>query len=748
MVEVILTGCQPEPLGSYLKALGVLRLVGAQLDPAACGRWTADGFALTGPTREELVAFFTDRYRPTPLVAPWNGSSGFRPNDQQAGIAAIEASTHDRLATYRHAIAEARAVVAWAEQTGRSKERTKGELLEACRARLPDEAVAWIDAAAVLVDDGVRFPPLLGTGGNVGRLEFSNNFMQRLAEVLCLRQGRGAPTPSDARRWLEAALFADQDAPRVAGPIGQFDPGAAGGVNAAPVGDAPSLVNPWEYVLLLEGALLFASAAARRLGAQGRAGAGLPFMVAASPVGYASGTPGEPDRGELWAPMWERPTTARELAYLIGEGRADWQRRQARTGLDLARAATSLGVDRGISAFVRHAFVERFGRSMLAVPAGRIAVRDRPEIPVLGQLDAWLTSARGGNNPPAAVAAALRRVDAAMMALTRHGGARQLQDVLVATAEAELAVGRATSFRERAHLGPVDGLSAGQWLPQLGDGLAELRVAAALASQHERASSLRFLLRPIKRNEKTGRLEWTKRPVPPPSLGVAALPQVLAGALVRRAVEAQTDDNEADTDGKTPADELVGVQTAYPHRVGALLEDVARLVDDRLDQDRLDQLVPALLLLDWHDASGQPLLRTPVPPLERPPHPAWALLAPFFHGRPITLGRRRPGQVRQASGLHGPQPRANPHLGGQGRMVHLIPEVNWPALLLAGRIEPVVSAALRRLRIARLDPLIRDPAAVALGVSGQRLAAALTCPITPTAASLLLRRVAIDLLSD
>lgn len=741
MTELLLSGCRPEPLGSYLKALGVLRLVGEQLDPAARGRWAAGGFALTGPEREELLGFLLDRYQPTPLVAPWNGSSGFWPKDQQAGITAIEASRLDRLAAYRRAIATGREIVAWAERTGRSKEQNKAELIEICRARLPDQAVAWIDAATVLTDDRVRYPPLLGTGGNDGHLEFSNTFMQRLAEVLCLRGGQRAPTREDSRRWLEAALFAGADAPRVAASVGQFDPGGAGGVNAAPVGEAKSLVNPWGYVLLLEGALLFASAVARRLGG-GQGGAGLPFMVDASPVGYTSGSAGERARGEVWAPLWGRPATAREVAHLLGEGRADWRRQQARTGLDLARAAASLGVDRGIDSFVRHAFVERHGRATLAVPAGRIAVRERPEVPVVGGLDGWMAAARRGSNPPAAVASALHRVEAAMMALALDGGARRLQDVLVAAAEAESAVGRATSFRERARLGPVDGLDAADWLARLHDGSAELRVAAAVASQHDRVASLRPLLRPVLRSQR-GRLEWASGPPPVPGLGVAPLPSVLARALARRALEvAGTTERPQPAGGGTerpgPADGaagqpraapgeqpgtgLVGVQTAYRARVPAPLEDVARWLDGRLDEERLERLVPALLLLDWRRTAGAAAIDlATVPALERPPHPAWALLAPFFHGRPVGA---RPG--------------------GHVQPVTLTPEASWPALLAAGRVEPVVTAALRRLRIARLDPAVRDHRAVAAGMPGDWLAAALLCPISSPAAASLLRRVVPD----
>ena len=45
MPEIMLHGCAPEPLMSYLKALGVLRLVAEQADSEAKGAWRAVLFA-------------------------------------------------------------------------------------------------------------------------------------------------------------------------------------------------------------------------------------------------------------------------------------------------------------------------------------------------------------------------------------------------------------------------------------------------------------------------------------------------------------------------------------------------------------------------------------------------------------------------------------------------------------------------------------------------------------------------------
>ena len=60
------------------------------------------------------------------------------------------------------------------------------------RNRCPDELLPWIDAAIVLAGDDTFFPPMLGTGGNDGRLEFSTNFHQRLLDVIGTSAATGA----------------------------------------------------------------------------------------------------------------------------------------------------------------------------------------------------------------------------------------------------------------------------------------------------------------------------------------------------------------------------------------------------------------------------------------------------------------------------------------------------------------------------------------------------------------------------
>lgn len=287
MPDVMLLGCAPEPLAHYLKALGVLRLIAEQADPDARGFWHAETFVVQSSLDQQgIEQFFLETYQPTPIVAPWNGGSGFYPKDNTKAILAIEQGAAPRFAPYRETITCARGILQTLVLTEKASPDRKLLLLEACRARFPEHSVAWLDAVFVLTTDGVKYPPLLGTGGNDGRLDFTNNCMQRLLDVMT--PGNGTTTPQ-ALQWLRGALYgAVQPALLKGAAIGQFFPGAAGGANAEASFTADSLINPWDFILMLEGSLLFASASVKRLEAGTPGALSYPFSVRQSGVGYGS----------------------------------------------------------------------------------------------------------------------------------------------------------------------------------------------------------------------------------------------------------------------------------------------------------------------------------------------------------------------------------------------------------------------------------------------------------------------------
>ncbi|MGH9110253.1 MAG: type I-G CRISPR-associated protein Cas8g1/Csx17 [Acidimicrobiales bacterium] len=746
--EVSLPGCRSEPLASYLKALGVLRVVAEQADPTAAGRWDPDGFVLESSLDEEgLESFLLHRYRPTPVVSPWNKSSGFGP--EGAGeLHVIEASNDDRLGIYRRAIRIARDIL------GRFS--SKVEIVRACRSELPDECVSWIDAAVVLTPNGLAYPPLLGTGGNVGRLELSRNFHQRLLDVLVMAAGttKAVKAARMSQAWLRDALEDLGQSAGVRESPGQFDPGAAGGTNSAASGKAAPVLNPWDYVLMLEGSMLFAAGAARRLGVGGTSRSAAPFCADAASVGYTGAAPDEAVKGEVWLPLWEQFASLSEVRRLMAEGRIDWRGRHARTGLDFAKAASSLGVDRGITAFGRYVLAERFGQAIVALPVGRVGVRSgdsvaaSPGSPVLplSELDPWLNRVRRGGSPPAGVRHALRQVDMASYRVTQsHPGA--LAETLVEVSRLEIAVGRARRFREESAAGPVSGPSARLWVPALlseagttawEDG-AELRLAIALASCHDRGqggpavpASLRAMLGPVAFDERD-RPQWTSTSRVE-GLGVRSVVDVLVAAHVRRAVDVLAAHRRLGEDVRPDngPDPGPGLPTGFARGRSAELLDVAALVAGTLDEDRLATLLAACMLLDWRqrvDVRWPGAAELGAHPVAIPP--ALAVLGPFYTRQPLTARWRN--QAGRGT-VPAPPDRLPPP-------VHLRPGPEWVPLLAAGRGQVVVGGALRRLRIAGLDPVATQSSEVGLDHRGaRRLAAALLFPLSPRTGARLLRR--------
>ena len=70
-----------------LKALGILRVVGQQVDSHTRGWWQDEHFCLlTTLDRNALEGFFLEQYEPAPFVSPWNKGSGFfKPDDPGHG---------------------------------------------------------------------------------------------------------------------------------------------------------------------------------------------------------------------------------------------------------------------------------------------------------------------------------------------------------------------------------------------------------------------------------------------------------------------------------------------------------------------------------------------------------------------------------------------------------------------------------------------------------------------------------------
>ena len=364
--------------------------------------------------------------------------------------------------------------------------RLKAELIPSVRLSWRGMHREWMDAAMVLADDGTpKFPALLGTGGNDGNLDFTNNFMKRIGEVFDLGSDDGKPRPATPA-WVSGALWGQSIPGNLSGqPVGQYLPGTAGGANNANGPDSDSLVNPVDFIMMLEGAIAFTSSASHRLGSSESSRAASPFVVNACGAAYASASADdESARGEQWMPLWSRPSTYGELRRLLAEGRAQIGTRTAREPLDLARAVRRLGTARGIRAFQRYGYIERNGQSNLAVPLGRFDVVDRPSehLACIDDLDLWLRrlrrEARDGNAPARLATVEKRLIDALFAVTERPGSPECWQGVLSQLKEAEETMARGSGFAAQ----PIPRLRP-EWVTATYDGTAEYRLALAFALQ-------------------------------------------------------------------------------------------------------------------------------------------------------------------------------------------------------------------------------------------------------------------------
>src|SRR3546814_16507933 len=128
---------------------------------------------------------------------------------------------------------------------------------------------------------------------------------------------------SESTGWLRASLFGEAEPGLIKNAIGQFAPGQAGGPNASTGFEADSTMNPWSFILMIEGALLFAAATVRRNTDEPFGVLSYPFPVRA--VDADAGNIGAADaaaaRGEFWMPLWEQPACSVEVCALqIGKG--------------------------------------------------------------------------------------------------------------------------------------------------------------------------------------------------------------------------------------------------------------------------------------------------------------------------------------------------------------------------------------------------------------------------------------------
>ena len=766
MTETALPAITPTPLSNYLTAIGLFRVISEQLDPRATCAWVRDELVIGGPSIDEIVAFMTGGYAPTPVFSPWNKEGDPTQNATTADqIDTLLGLNDDRFDRYRSVIS------AWnrLESSGAWARADKAERLALWRAAAPDDALGWIDAAVAVSATRPEFPPLLGSGGNDGRFEFSRLLHGELVRLFA--------DPRQAKRaegWLRSLLTGSPGPALVDSTLGMYDGNAAGTPNSSPQGSANSASNPWAIVLTFEGLIGFGASIASRAGSAQRQLVGAPFMVRPSRLGDDSAA-GEDARGELWAPLWTRPVRWHELRRTIAEGRLSWGGRQASSAADASRSVASLAVDRGIDAFVRHQIVQRNGLSYVATPAGRVTVQSNPGALNLAAIDPWVRNARRVSG--AGVERASRQLDRALIAAAAGGSSGPaapiaFQEVLAAVVALEHAAGRSSAGRTNTTpfpnmRGEMPRLDVDVWRGLINDDTAEFRIAMALASLATTVTtdrdvpfqSMSLALRGLSGSIKGPR--WAEAEAHRDPAAAAAL---RAGdrapvEVLRRRLQAAHQQQPAD--GDNDGTQLAG----YTYGRWVPLDDVLCLLDGTVDIERTLRLARCAALLarripgtssgaDTHAETGGDSNEEPnADGAHEPERPSDRLAAgraddaepppvdPWFAAVRLCLLGRDDRLCCRKSKVPTPPTKASSCPLNEGTALPFARR-RWGRLLEAGRLDEIGAEALTALartghtHLRRALPPTADPNALAVALlvrlrpsDQHRLAKAIADPI-------------------
>ncbi|MDF3284986.1 hypothetical protein [Gordonia sp. N1V] len=293
-----------------------IEIDGARLWTTSSERWAGtprQGLTTADTVADEIVAWLLYDYRPTPAINAWNGGSGLGLGYTPAGgqksstrtVPALDAvaGLGDRTTEWADTLAVARDLVAAARAQGWSKT----ELIIHCHNRFPDPR--WVAACWTLrtSEDGDLLVPdrLLGTGGNIGSGDLGAITARRVLDIATDPRSEG---------WLIDTLTGATATPLIADTAGHLA--------------FPGLVNPWRWLLAVEGLIAVASIGAWMPGT----GTRLSRCLTTGSLPDRHGQDIDIDY-TMWLPIWDGWRSWRS----VHQGLASWLRwrgHDARTAAD------------------------------------------------------------------------------------------------------------------------------------------------------------------------------------------------------------------------------------------------------------------------------------------------------------------------------------------------------------------------------------------------------------------------------
>jgi CRISPR-associated protein Csx17 len=555
---VHLPGIRLDNLGNYLAALGLMHACSGKWTNLR-GLWSEDHFVIAGYGLNPalLGEFLIHDWKPTQYERWWKGS----------------------------------------------KEISK------LRSWEPDLArVKLLDAHIVSKGIANVYNDVLGTGGNVGKRDFSK-VAQECAKL--------TSNPA-AQAWLDYTLFSTghptlPDLPSTGTWFANANKAFNSGYNTAREGQ----LSPWSFLLALEGAILLRGGTGRRLSARAARYATFPFVSeAAAPESEGQM---EKERSEFWAPIWEKPATILELKALLRRGQARVGIRAARAPIDFAAAAMTSQVQAGLARFERFALRETTSANTYeAISVGTANVKSSGSLnKAIVQIADWADSLPTDKS---LFVGAKAPIEKALLGILNGAPPENWRDLLLQIAQTQRRIDQNKNWRKSRAISKLNAALFDRGWPEIRQ--PEIEITSALASLGPTEYGLRHNIFGLTQVPESHR-ETFADPRPASVVWHDGDPiRRLADVLERRLIDSTS------LEGRGPLEPLSAERRCSAHALNLFAKG-------ETDPAAIVHWLPALSLINWQRKAASD--EKPHLPPESPEFLLQGFFRPLFSATPLTL---------------------------------------------------------------------------------------------------------------
>ena len=311
-------GLRADSLGIYLASLGLFSLV-ARKWPRVRAVWRNASFCLVGGpvTLEQTVEFVSEVGQQntwTKYDKPWD-----------------------------------KAKKADVEESKKGRDRKTSRRTARWRSLEAEEQLLPLFGAHLALDGRVRMNPLLGTGGNAGKRDFSKGWKDAVQVINKPPQSHGREVfDSDLKAFLNGDACTYLDGFSAGSWFGAANKIYNHGTRQP---YRKGEVTPWAMALACEGLPYFSGGPSRQLGSRQQPKGAFPFVTVAMAPKCADEAGSV--EAEVWAPIWNQPMTEPELRALFLRGRTELGGKGATSSAAFAVGVMGRGVDAGVAEFRR-----------------------------------------------------------------------------------------------------------------------------------------------------------------------------------------------------------------------------------------------------------------------------------------------------------------------------------------------------------------------------------------------------------